>query len=293
MPKVSICIPTYNNIDEVKHLLRSIESQTFTDYEIIITDDSSDNAIEEYVKEHGFINYTHNIPSLGHIYNWNAAIEKATGEYIKIMFSDDWFTYDDSLEKMVNMLDEHPDCDLAFCNSMQVSKDDSYKRKLDDDYIEKLRTNWRYVFVSNQIGAPSDTLYRNNGIKFDEKSNWASDVELYLMILEKNPNFISTDEPLVSIGLHDEQYTHTFIPKDPRIIADYLFMYLKHNLMTDHWCKRHFLERYIVPFGKDKQYAMECGITAKEYSEAKRRYIIEKKIKEPMRAVRKKITKYS
>lgn len=99
MPKVSICIPTYNNIDEVKHLLRSIESQTFTDYEIIITDDSSDNAIEEYVKEYSFINYTHNIPSLGHIYNWNAAIEKATGEYIKIMFSDDWFTYDDSLEK--------------------------------------------------------------------------------------------------------------------------------------------------------------------------------------------------
>lgn len=289
MPKVSICIPTYNNIDEVKRLLRSIENQTFTDYEIIITDDSSDNEIEEYVKEYNYINYTHNKPALGHIFNWNAAIEKASGKYIKIMFSDDWFTYDDSLEKLVNMLDEHPECNLAFCNSMQVSGDDSYKRKLDDDYIEKLCTNWRYVFVSNQIGAPSDTLYRNNGIKFDEKSNWASDVELYLMILEKNPNFISTDEPLISIGLHDEQYTHSFVPKDPRIIGDYYFMYKKHKLHTDHWCRQHFLKRYIVPFGKDKKYALECGITAKEYFEEKKKYAIEKGVKKPIRAICNKI----
>lgn len=298
MPKVSICIPTYNNINEVKHLLTTIKSQTYSDYEIIITDDSSDDAIEDYIhctkKEgsgvfSGGIKYTHNRPGLGHIYNWNAAINRATGEYIKIMFSDDWFTYDYSLEKLVQMLDENPKCDLAFCNSMQVSKSDSYKRKLSDDYIEKLKTNWRYVFVSNQIGAPSDVLYRNNGIKFDEQSNWASDVELYLMILEHNHSFVSTDEPLVSIGLHDEQYTHSFMKKDPRIIGDYYYMYKKHGLHEDRWCRKHFLEKYIVPFGKGKKYALECGITTREYSEVKQRYIIEKKINEPLRAVKRKL----
>lgn len=293
MPKVSICVPTYNNIDEVKHLVESALEQSFTDYELIITDDSVDDAIEDYVltvaDKDSRIKYSHNRPGLGHIFNWNAAIRRATGEYIKIMFSDDWFTYEDSLEKLVNMLEEHPECDLAFCNSMQVSRDNAYKRKLDDDYIDKLREDWRYVFVSNQIGAPSDTLYRNNGIMFDEQSNWASDVELYLMILEKNPRFISTDEPLISIGLHEEQYTHSFTEKDPRIFEDYYFMYRKHELKNDRWCRKYFLEQYIVPFGRDKAFALACGVTGKEYAEVKRKYIFDNKIMGPVMGVRNRL----
>ena len=37
-PKVSICIPTYNQLDYLKICLQSIAGQTFTDYEIIIVD---------------------------------------------------------------------------------------------------------------------------------------------------------------------------------------------------------------------------------------------------------------
>ena len=45
MPKVSICVPTYNNCAEVAQLMRSIGEQTFSDYEVIITDDSDGNEI--------------------------------------------------------------------------------------------------------------------------------------------------------------------------------------------------------------------------------------------------------
>ena len=35
MVKVSICIPTYENVEEVTRLVKSIEIQTFQDYEVI------------------------------------------------------------------------------------------------------------------------------------------------------------------------------------------------------------------------------------------------------------------
>lgn len=101
IPKVSICIPAYNNAAEVKRLLESIRMQTFRDLEIILTDDSTNEEIAELIKSSGWedIRYIHNEKPLGHIFNWNKSLSEAQGEYIKIMFSDDWFTAPDSLER--------------------------------------------------------------------------------------------------------------------------------------------------------------------------------------------------
>lgn len=270
MPKVSICVPTYNNAKEVERLLLSVKEQTYTDYEVVITDDSDNNEIEELVREFSDnnIRYTHNSEKLGHIYNWNAAIEKAQGDYIKIMFSDDWFTYPESLAEFVNMLDGCPEAGLAFSNSMQVSEKASCKRTVSEAFIPRLREDWRHIFIGNEIGAPSDTIYRRNGIKFDEKSNWASDVELYLHLLQANPRFVHTDKPLISIGLHEEQYTHSFSERDERIFQDYLFMYQKYRLWENERCREFFLKEYIIRFGKGVKTAKSCHIKAAVYWKA-------------------------
>ena len=39
---------------------------------------------------------------------------------------------------------------------------------------------------------------------------------LYFEILQKNPYFAATKEPLISIGIHEEQYTGMFAEKDIR-----------------------------------------------------------------------------
>ena len=194
MPKVSICVPAYQNQEEVKRLIDSAREQTFQNFEFIITDDSKDNNIEKYIKRlqdakdcmASKIRYYHNEKPLGHIYNWNEALSYAKGEFIKIMFSDDWFTYPDSLEKMVTVLEREPEAGLVFSGSMQVSQKSAYSRKPEEGYVGKLQKDYRYLFISNQIGAPSDTMYRRElDVKFDEKSNWASDVFLYMEILKK------------------------------------------------------------------------------------------------------------
>ncbi len=289
--KVSLCIPTYNNAAEVKQLLESIGKQTYTNIEVNITDDSTDMQIEELILQYADdrIRYVHNQQKLGHIYNWNAAIRMATGEYIKIMFSDDWFTYEDSLERYVRLLEEHPEADFAFSSSMQVSAERSCERQISEEFITSLTRDYTRIFRGNQAGAPSGTIYRNNGILFDEKSNWASDLELYLHLLSVNPRFAYTREPLISIGLHGEQYTHMFSEKDDRIFYDYLFMYEKYKLQENPECKQFFLEEYIMKFDKGRKMAIRCGHTSAGYWKARLPYLWQNKVVDYWNALMRKI----
>lgn len=279
-PKVSICIPAYNNAAEVKRLLECIYAQTFRDREIILTDDSTNDEIAELVKgcAQEEIRYYHNEKPLGHIFNWNKSLSKARGEYIKIMFSDDWFTEEDSLGKMVSLLDNAPEASLAFCGTMQVTlseggENDSpspagekaYARAAGDWYTDRLAEDYRNLFLGNEIGAPSATLYRACGAMFDEKSNWASDMFLYFEILSKNSRFVCTKEPLISIGIHEAQYTGMFEEKDMRKFRDMLYMYEKYGLQESPACRAYMLKQ-ILKFGQGRETAKRCRITGWEYT---------------------------
>lgn len=272
--KVSICIPTYNNVDEVERLLRSIYMQTYTDFDVHISDDSTNDEIEQLViASYPQVDYRHNEKPFGHIFNWNEAIHMGNGEYIKVMFSDDWFTDEESLGFFVSMLDEHPKAKMAFCGSRQVQLETGswYDRCADEAFIARLRKDYRLLFLGNQIGAPSAVIYRAGGKKafFDEKSNWASDLYLYFDLLSDEAEFAYTTKPLVSIGVHEKQYTESFSEKDERIYQDYKYMFQKYNLVQKEECRHFFLKKYMIPFHKPVKEAYELGIPKKEYDKVK------------------------
>lgn len=277
--KVSICIPCYNNANEVERLLRSIYSQEYTDFEVNLSDDSTNDETELLVeKDFPDVNYQHNKKPYGHIFNWNAAIQMAKGEYIKIMFSDDWFTDSTSLGTYVTLLDDHPEAVLAFAGSRQVMLDrqnisamhhvtaahqkEYYDRHADADFIERIRRDYRNLFLGNQIGAPSATMYRRGGmlVLFDEQSSWASDMFLYFDLLEKNPVFAYTTKPLVSIGVHENQYTESFSERDMRIYNDYRYMYTKYHLQDSAACREYFTEQFIIKYHTGYREAKALGI---------------------------------
>lgn len=289
MARVSICIPSYNNVLEVEKLLESIREQDYKDIEVNLSDDSKNNEIEvlaeryrtRFEKEQIVFHYVHNEKPLGHIFNWNAAISMATGEYIKIMFSDDWFTDTNSLSAFVRMLDEHPEADIAFSGSRQVFLADakpeemkrqaivksSYDRCASEEFIDELRNDYRYLFLGNQIGAPSAVIYRRTKslALFDEMSNWASDMFLYFELLKDNPSFAYTKEPLISIGVHEHQYTETFSDRDVRIYNDYRYLYTKYHLEVSEDCKQYFLSQFIVKYHKGVKEAKLLGIEIGKY----------------------------
>ena len=85
-PKVTVCLPTYNSGEFLRYAIDSILEQTFTDFELIISDDcSTDNTpeiIRSYLEKDSRIQYLQNSHNLGLFPNWNRCLESASGEYI-------------------------------------------------------------------------------------------------------------------------------------------------------------------------------------------------------------------
>src|SRR5688572_3851259 len=110
-PLISICIPAYKHTDYLERLLHSIAEQTFTDFEVIVTDDSPDESVQQLCERYKplfVLRYFKNSPALGSPENWNAGIRKASGKWIKMMHDDDWFSGADSLQQFANAMAAHP-----------------------------------------------------------------------------------------------------------------------------------------------------------------------------------------
>src|SRR4051812_41659914 len=116
-PFISICIPAYKRIDDLKRLLNSISQQTFKNFEVIVSDDSPDDSVEQlctaYTTSLNLI-YYNNTPALGTPENWNAAIRKANGTWIKLMHDDDYFASDESLQIYVDAAKSFPETKLFY-----------------------------------------------------------------------------------------------------------------------------------------------------------------------------------
>lgn len=116
-PKVSILLPNLNNRPYLDERIRTVTGQTFSDWELIIVDNYSDDGAWEFFLEWAKKDSRIKIsqaPREGMYANWNNCIRLAKGEYVYIATSDDTMS-PDFLEIMVNALDEHPECDLAHC----------------------------------------------------------------------------------------------------------------------------------------------------------------------------------
>ena len=262
MPKVSICIPAYNNAEGVKRLLDSILIQTFTDYEILISDDSSNDQIQDLIASYpeGTISYRRNRLSLGAAANWNRCIQRARGEFIKLMHHDDWFSDCNSLETFVNLLEQNPKAVLAFSGTYQVRGDESFARHISEEDAKLIEIDYRNLFLGNTIGAPSAVIHRRTTHVYDERLSWLVDVDFYISLLKEYKQFAYTTEPLISIGLSENQMTERCIQDRDRNIFEYGYLFDKHHLiMGKVYCQK--LVRILLEFRAGYTVARSHGIS--------------------------------
>ena len=94
MKKISIIIPVYNTAKYLKRCFDSVLVQSYKDFEmVIINDGSTDNSeqiINEYKDKYPDLISYYNKPNTGVASTRNFGIEKANGEYIMFLDSDDY-----------------------------------------------------------------------------------------------------------------------------------------------------------------------------------------------------------
>lgn len=230
MPKVSICVPTYNQLNFLKRNLDSIVIQCYSDYEVIITDDTVDNSVKDFVLNYLIffgdkLKYFKNSIRLGTPENWNEAIRKSSGNFIKILHHDDSFSNENSLLNFVRILENNPRVDFAFSATFVNSEE--HVHKISSEEIEFLKKNPLHLIINNLIGAPSTTIFRNfSNIFFDQNLKWLVDTEFYLRYLKRNNfSFIySSDILITTCSGESHQVTDECI--DDRVVLVYEHLYV-------------------------------------------------------------------
>lgn len=108
--KVSVILPVYNAESTIKQALISIVNQSYSNLEIIVVNDGSDDNTEIVVMSVADprIIYVKNSKNEGLIYTLNRGLSIATGDYIARMDADD-ISLPDRLEKQVFFLDNNKD----------------------------------------------------------------------------------------------------------------------------------------------------------------------------------------
>jgi glycosyltransferase involved in cell wall biosynthesis len=112
-PSVSILIPAFRPT-WINEAIQSALAQTFSDFELIISDDSADDEVEKLVRtwSDGRLQYFRNPTRGAPGSNRDFLISRARGKYIKFLFDDD-FLYPHSLELLLSMA-SRKGCALAF-----------------------------------------------------------------------------------------------------------------------------------------------------------------------------------
>jgi FkbM family methyltransferase len=203
-PHVSICIPAFEQPELLVRTLRSVFQQTYSDFEVIVTDDSRSSSVQAAMEpwlDDPRMRYMRNPSRLGSPRNWNRALELAQGSLIKILHQDDWFSGEHSLEKYVSLLAQ-PDISFGFSAAVACDADGVllFRHVPTQDQVAALKADPRCLFVANFVGAPSATIFRRKGdFRFDPNLKWLVDVEAYVRMLRKEGRFGFTPELLINV----------------------------------------------------------------------------------------------
>jgi glycosyltransferase involved in cell wall biosynthesis len=133
-PLVSIGLPVYNGEKYVAEAIACVLAQTFTNWELIISDNaSSDGTVavcRAYAAKDDRIRVVNNERNLGVTANYNRVFELATGKYFKWIAHDDLF---DStfVQSCVDELERDPDAVMAFPTLVHIDADGRVLRRQD------------------------------------------------------------------------------------------------------------------------------------------------------------------
>lgn len=188
-PFFSIAIPTYEmhgkGVEFLEFNFRSFYLQSFKDFEVVISDHSANEDIEKLCLNWGNklkIKYVREKNHIGSSSaNINNAIINCSGEWIKILFQDDFFYNSKSLEDLYNFISEHPNSKWVASACEHSNDGNTFYRQMFPKWNNSIH------YGNNTISSPSVITIKNteNKVFFDNDMIWLMDVYFYKKMYDK------------------------------------------------------------------------------------------------------------
>ncbi|MBR4730481.1 MAG: glycosyltransferase family 2 protein [Prevotella sp.] len=213
MKTFTIVIPAYNQLSLLRRALESVLRQEGTDYDIIISDDSSDDKIERYVQQLGNrdIHYVRHQQGKRAAYNWNDGLQMATGQYLILMHHDEEMAGSDYLKCVQQQMEQGADITIS-----TVCVNGQKKRQHGNRWLKEYVCNHpALLFLLNVIGPCACLTFRRELLQtFNTDLIWLVDVEWYYRMLNgRKPVCIHT-LTIHSHHGHESQISQTINMKE-------------------------------------------------------------------------------
>ena len=228
MSEIQIFITTYNRPEFIINCVNSILNQTFTDFELVISDNSTNNltqlACEKFTDNRVY--YIKRVPTLSGIEHFNTILTEVTCNYFMIFHDDDVMCVN-MVEELVKELKFNSDSIAVGSNAIYVYDDIKSNELMFKSKLRKLelRSNVdvaNQYLVRNGIVPFSSFLYKkdvgmklkldiNNGLNFCDAA--------FMMDVVSLGNLIYVNMPLMEYYVHtDNNHVPDFFTNNMKFI---------------------------------------------------------------------------
>ena len=156
-PLASILIANYNNSTHINECIKSLNSQTYKNLEVIFFDDnSSDNSLD-IIKQFSNVKIIENkiqtkFGSLNQINAFKEALKVSKGDLVFLLDSDDYFGKE-KIERVINHFEKNKNAKIVFDYPSIIKNDIVYSNKAKPRIF---KTYWPYIHPTSCISIKKD-----------------------------------------------------------------------------------------------------------------------------------------
>lgn len=213
-PLVSIIIPTYNRANLIGETIRTVLNQTYTNWELIIIDDGSQDNTREIVSE--FSDYRISYFFIEHCGIFgkvrNEGLKISKGDYVAFLDSDDLWS-PEKLEIQLDLLNQYPEAFFIFNNitifgTRQYSSPPDYDELFVGSILLSMLEETRFVFYPSALLFKREPVISKLGL-MDDTLLYGTDTKYFLDMCQFFKG-IFINKRLVQIRRHEHSTTETY-----------------------------------------------------------------------------------
>ena len=200
MPAVSVIIPAYNAETFLARALRSVEAQSFRDYEVVVVDDGSTDETAKVARSFSSVRYVH-ASHRGEAEARNLGLEEATGDLVAFVDADDeWLP--EKLARQVAFM-EKLDSSFSYTDCYVVRDGNRVRystlaRPRHGEILASLIEDWldQAFIIPTAVMASRALLQRAGGFETGLPTPGHVDYGLWLKLALRGTRFDYLGEPL-------------------------------------------------------------------------------------------------
>lgn len=203
-PKVSIIMSVFNREQYLEESIESILNQSFEDFEFLIIDDNSEDSSYSIIKSYSIrdkrVKVFRNQENIGLTGSLNFLIDRALGNYIARIDSDD-ISLPDRILKQFDFLENHKDIFLVGTGAYNINEKGIILAQ--PEPVTAPSEIAKMLPINNCIYHPS-IMFRNKNVRYRGKFTFSQDYDLYLVLLSLGKKLSNIEEPLIKYRINSE-----------------------------------------------------------------------------------------